>query len=905
MRKYLLSLTAMCGLALFSFAQPNQPQTISGTIIDSSTGEPIVSATVRIKDGRSGTMTDQLGRFRLNVVLPASLIITHASYELLEKVIDGSSEIKIYLQQSSAMMQGVVLDSKGIPTKIIDAPFSAELISLKQIGELPTTSAYNAIVYKKGFDMTSSSLTFNTPSTRGFNGSGSTRVNQLVDGMDNQAPGLNFFVGNFVGPTDLDLESIELLPGASSALYGPGGMNGTILINSKNPFKHQGLSLQIKEGVMHVDKKHRANASSYHDFSFRWAKAFKNKFAFKIGLQYLGAKDWVADDSSNYNRSGTSGKLIPGTRSTDPNYDGVNVYGDETSVDVRQFVGAIGLGYPVGSPQRNAILQLYSSMQNPTPVSRTGYAEKDVISPETYNLRFSTALHYRLPKNIEAVLMGNWSTGNTVYTDDNRYSLKGIKIGQYKFELKHKKWFVRAYTTQEDAGEAYSATVTTQLLNEAWKKSYDPANPMASWYLQYAGAYIQARSSGAADIIAHNAARGFADQGRPEAGSPTFQKIFDQVRKTPIPNGGLFKEKSQLWMAEGQYSFAEEIKFVEIILGGNFKKYILDSDGTLFIDTLKPIKISEMGGYMQVTRKLFNEKLSLVASGRIDKNENFKLQFTPRVAALIRVAKDHNLRASYQTAYRFPGNLSQWIRLNIGNNIMLLGGLPWVMKYMNADKNPVFEVDQNGVPSSTPYSYKDLEPENMRSFEFGYKGLIKNKLLVDAYIYVGKYTDFIGRIGLYQPATGKAYSIVLNSNSEVKTHGFGIGMDYRIKNNWSTFFNFYSDVITGVPAGFKSYFNAPKYKLNAGIANSGLGKKQKVGFNIMMRWQDSFNWEGDLANGPLNAFATVDAQVSYKFPSKKTMIRVGGTNIFNRYYKNGYGNPMIGGLYYASFIYNL
>ena len=134
----------------------------------------------------------------------------------------------------------------------MDAPFSVELIGQRRIRQLPTTSAYDAIVYSKGVDLTTSSLTFKTPSTRGFNGSGSTRVNQLVDGMDNQAPGLNFFVGNFAGLTELDIESMELLPGASSALYGPGGMNGTVLINSKNPFKYPGLSLMIKPGIMHL-----------------------------------------------------------------------------------------------------------------------------------------------------------------------------------------------------------------------------------------------------------------------------------------------------------------------------------------------------------------------------------------------------------------------------------------------------------------------------------------------------------------------------------------------------------------------------------------------------------------------------------------------------------------------------
>lgn len=903
MKRQLLLLAVLLGCLTCTVIA--QTTVIKGTVVNSATAEPLSRVSVRLKNSTAGTITDSSGRFLLSVPsLPASIILSHSGFDALEISVTNSNAVHYTLSPSSLVLEGVLLASKGIPTKVLDAAFSAEMIGLKQIRNLPATSAYDATAYTKGIDITSSGLLFKTPSTRGFNGSGSTRVNQLVDGMDNQAPGLNFFVGNFNGPSDLDLESIEILPGASSALYGPGGMNGTILINSKNPFTHPGLSVSIKQGMNHVDKRQRNNAGSYSDYAFRYAKTLGDKWAFKIGAHYIRAIDWLANDSSNYLRSGTSGKLISGNRVTDPNYDGVNVYGDETSVDLRQFVGAIAQSYPVGHPFRNAILQLYSSMQNPTPVSRTGYAEKDIIDPETFNLKLNGALHYKIGKNTEAILMGNWSTGNTVYTDDNRYALKGIKIGQYKLEVRNKNWFLRSYTTQEDAGEAFSATVATQLFNEGWKRSYNPSDPAGSWYIQYAGAFIQTSLGGGSAASAHAAGRATADQGRPEAGSANFRQLFDKVRSTPIPNGGLFKEKSQLWMNEGQYRFGDASKNAELIVGGNFKRYILNSYGTLFIDTLKAITINETGAYLQVTRKLWGDKLTLTASGRFDKNANFKAQFTPRAALLFSVAKEQRLRLSYQTAYRFPGNLSQWIRLDVGGDYMLLGGLPWVMEYMQADKYPVYEIGANGQPASTAFVYKPFNPETMRSFELGYKGLIQNRLLVDAYAYLGKYEDFIGRIGLFQPATGMAYSIVVNSANSVKTHGFGLGLDYRMKKNFSAFFNLYSDVITDVPAGFKSYFNAPKYRFNAGLANSGLGKKQVIGFNIMMRWQDGFNWEGELANGPLPAFATADAQVSFNMKRAKSVIRIGGTNIFNRYYKNAYANPVIGGLYYVSYIYN-
>lgn len=930
-QKILSVIIAFCLYSAFAMVQSQgNGLVISGKLSVDNAADVPGGASVKVKGTSNGTTADPAGVFRLTVAsFPVTLLITHISYEDYEITVNKNTDLSIVLTPKSIIHDGVVMVSKGISASIINHTASAELLTSKRIQQLPTTSIYDGVVYLKGVDQNTSSLTMKTPSTRGFNGSGSSRVNQLVDGMDNQAPGLNFFVGNFNGPTELDIESIELLPGASSALYGPGGMNGTILINSKSPFTHQGLSVLLKQGVMNVDKRQR-NVSAYNDYSLRWANAFSKRFAARIGVQYLSANDWLAGDSSNYLREGTSGRLIPGTRQTDPSYDGVNVYGDETYRNLRNIAVSpqqnIDLWYMVGQnikQQAPAIAQgidaaiaLSPSVLN---VSRTGYHEKEVIDPETKNIKLNGALHYKLNDKTEAILMGNWSTGNTIYTDDNRYVLKGIKIAQYKAELRHKKWFLRSYSTQEDAGEAYSATIAMQYLNEVWK-------PSGQWFQHYAQGYLvpaatlwmqtygaalqngqsQAEATTAANNALqsnvtgfHNMGRFAADQGRPVPGFAEFKQIFDAVRKVPIPNGALFKEKSQLWMHEGQYMFGDAAKNAEVIIGGNYKKYVLDSDGTLFIDVDKPINVYELGVYTQVTRKLFDEKLTLVASGRFDKNENFKGQFTPRVATLVKLAKEQNLRFSYQTAYRFPGNLAQWIRLNLGN-IELLGGLPWVLDYMNVKEHPVIDLSTNA-----PLVYKEFKPETMRSFEVGYRGKFNKKMMIDVYAYAGSYKDFIGRIGLYQPVTAKAYSIVVNSSNKVKTYGFGLGLDYQLPARYSLFFNAYSDVITDVPSGFKAYFNAPKYKLNAGFANSGLGKANRVGFNVMMRWQDAFDYEGELANGPVKAFTTVDAQVSYKFPKIKSQVRLGGTNIFNTYYKNAYAHPEVGGLYYVSFAYNI
>jgi outer membrane receptor protein involved in Fe transport len=698
-----------------------------------------------------------------------------------------------------------------------------------------------------------------------------------MDGMDNQAPGLNFFVGSLVGATELDLESIELLPGASSALYGPGGMNGTILVNSKNPFKYQGLSILAKEGIMNVDKRQRPNVTGYHDLSLRWAKAFGNRFAIKVGAQYLKAKDWLASDSSNYLRIGDAGHVIAGNRNTDPNYDGVNVYGDETTVDIKPFFPPL----PIPLPQNIS-------------VSRTGYAEKDIIDPEVKNLKLSGALHYKLTNDIEASLAGFWANGTSVYTGSDRYSLKNVKIGQYKLELRSSNWFLRGYTTQEDAGDSYASTPITRYFNEAWK-------PSTKWYGQYVPAFLTALLTGSDYQTAHVKARAAADAGRPEAGSAQFNQIMDKLKTIPISKGGgLFLDKTNLYMAEGQYKLSDKIKVAEVLIGANYKRYVLNSQGTIFIDSAGTIPINEVGGYIQATRKLFNDRLTLSASGRVDKNDNFKGKFTPRFTGLIKLAENNNLRLSYQTAYRFPTTQQQYIKLQVGSNIYLLGGLPWIKEYTNPKGGQSYYIE-NGVPNfSKPYEYKEFKPETCKSFEVGYKGLIQDKLLIDVYGYFSRYQDFLGRIAVVEASTKNIYSIVTNSDTKVKTHGFGIGLDYLISNAFTASVNFYSDKITDVPTSFIANYNTPPHRFNIGLSNAGFGKNKKMGFALQYKWQDKFMFENDFANGNIDAFSTLDAQVSYKILKNKAQLRIGGTNILNHYYKNAYGNPEVGGLYYAS-----
>ncbi|HEY1022106.1 MAG TPA: TonB-dependent receptor, partial [Flavisolibacter sp.] len=586
MRKPFRLLAALFAALLFTMTAWSQNVRVTGQVSTNTTGEYLPGVSVRVKGTNIGTDTDSSGRFQLSVPsLPVTLVISSVGYETEEiRVATASAPLTIFLSTSNIIGQEVVVSASRTPQRILEAPVTIERISTATIRNAPVSNYYDVVTNLKGVDAVVSSLTFRTPTTRGFSGSGNLRFNQIMDGMDNQAPGLNFSVGSVIGLTELDVESMELLPGATSALYGPGGMNGTLLINSKNPFRFTGLSYQVKTGIMHLDNKDR-DASPYYNFSLRWAQKVSEKFAYKISGEYIRANDWLARDYRNYKRLGTTGEIVPGTRETDPNYDGVNVYGDETTINLRSRVlNSIAAAVPF-------LAGYISTMPENIPVSRTGYTENEVIDPNTINFKLSGSLNYKIGKDIEAVLAGYWGTGNTVYTGSQRYSLKDLKVGQYKLELNAKNWYLRGYTTQENAGESHNLTITTQLFNEAWK-------PSTAWYQQYAFAYLNAKQAGRADLEAHNSARSVADQGRPVAGSPEFNRIFDSVRKVPIPQGGLFLDKSDLWMAEGQYNFSNVIKFADVMIGGNWKQYVLNSEGTLFADTKgSPIKINEVGAY--------------------------------------------------------------------------------------------------------------------------------------------------------------------------------------------------------------------------------------------------------------------------------------------------------------------
>lgn len=969
MRKLTTAFLLMLGIVCTTNqALAQATTTVSGNVKNSKSKETLAAVSVMVKGTNDGTFTDDKGNFKLftTAKAPFTIIVSSVGYAAKEVNVDAAgATVNVELDVSFSLGQDIVVAASRLPERILEAPVSIERVTATQIRNIPGAGYYDALNNLKGVDVVTSSYTFKTVSTRGFNGSGNLRFNQYIDGMDNTAPALNFSVSNIVGLTELDVDNMELLSGPSSALYGSGGQNGTLLITSKDPFKYQGVSLMVKQGVMHLGDDARNDATLFQNYVLRWGQKISDKFAFKIGAEYMKTDDWVANDRSNLARNNVLSNLKPGDRTSDPNYDGVNVLGDEASASLNgvALAGIFGpgnlrlstdigtlaglglinpldgldateqgtvVGYyadQLGNPEFGALPLFATGVISGTYknsdgsdilVSRTGYDEADIVDYNSFNFKVSGGLYYKITNSLTASLTGNWGNGTTVYTGADRYSIKNFTMGQYKLELRDKNWFLRGYTTQENSGDSYASTLAALGVNNTWKDN-------ATWFGEYAANYQGAALTGADPAASHGASRAAADVGRLVPGTPEFQSAFDQIITTPISQGGAqFADQSDLWHFEGQYNFSEAVKVVDVLVGANYRVFSLNSQGTIFADTAGRISIGEYGGYIQLKKSLLDDVLNLTASGRYDKNENFEGRFTPRFGASIKVAKDNNVRLSFQQAYRFPSNQDQWINLQTPGTI-LIGGLPGFADYYNFAGNPVFTAESVGAAraSANPTLLQQAEfvpvrPEVVNTFEIGYRGLITKNFMIDAYFYSSKYTDFIARVAVARgvsgnPATSAAevlnpftttnYSFVTNSPDDVNATGWGLSMEYRTNSGYSFTGNVYGDELRNVKEGLVTFFNTPKLRFNLGFSNADVYKG--LGFNMVYRWQDNINWEGTFGTGDIPSFGVMDAAISYKLPKTKHQIKIGGQNLFNNYYRNAFGNPYVGGLYYISLGYNV
>jgi iron complex outermembrane recepter protein len=917
-------------------------QTIKGTVTDAETNEPLTGATVRTKNTNAGAVSDLDGKFTLNTRGEKTLIVSYVGFSTQE--VEASDNMIVALKVQLLSADEVVVSASRVEEALVKAAVTVEKLNARQLAQSASINPYDALGNLKGVDILTQSLTFKSVNLRGFGANNNNRFVQLTDGMDNRSPGLGFGFGNAAGISDLDVQSIEILPGASSALYGPDALQGLMLTKSKNPFEVQGLSAQVRVGVNNVGSSDFDAPTPYTDIAIRYAKAFSSKLAFKVNLQRLDGTDFVANDYNDRSHRDRPGffKTDAATKTTslgynpvkysDINlaYDGVNIYGDDFNNNGGCF------NFPATSP--------FTTLQGKT-VTRTGYKEIDLTGDngKVWNNRASAALHYKITDKIEASLGYYYGGGNFIRTGPFREYFPNYSRHQFKFEVSSPDFFVRAYRTQQEA-VGFNLGQLAQRLNLISKTD-------AKWGEDFGKAYTGNNI---------DAARAAADNNKFLPGSPKFELYRDSLINTnnnvtlgAKQNGVRFQDNSSMTHAEAMYNFSRFLpKNLEIVAGSSFRYYQMATAGTIFpaTSTGKEFTIQEIGAYTQASYNVqLTDKFSIkpTAGVRYDKNQYFDGGITPRLSAAVNYG-EHNIRASWQSAFRNPSANQLLADGKIGE----VGGSRQSVEAANLFNNKAYlpaSVDTfkkygrvNDLVAYVP-NPDAFTTEKIQTWEIGYKTLIGNRLFVDAFYYNSKYNDFIATQNYIQAQSGKVedlktgtnvktYQINFNNFNEIYVTGFGLGLEFAIAKGYTISGNYANqvgkvtlkDIFGNVRKdGFKNeiikrkmsdpivaqasrnFFISPEHRFNIGFGNSRVTKH--LGFQINYRWTDKMwveqgNTQGDIW---LPSWTSLDAQVSYKVTAIKSTVKVGATNLMNKYYSQGYGLAQIGGMYYVAINYDM
>jgi len=926
MRKFLLLV-----FSIVFFAAQAQV-TISGSITETGTGEALPGVIIVLKsDPRIGSISNANGLFTLNIPanisLPAVITFSFIGYEIEEYTVKAPGEkIQVKLRLKAVEVGTVDIARERLKAKQKLAPLTVENFDLKAIRETPAVSFYDGLGQLKGVDITAASIGFKVINTRGFNSTSPVRSLQVIDGVDNQAPGLNFSLGNFLGSSELDVQSVDIIQGASSAYYGPNAFNGVISMTTKSPFTTPGLNILFKAGERNLIE----TAIRYADK--KKYKSGQDKFGYKLNLYYMKAHDWEATNYAPVDHSRSKADNAGG-------YDAVNRYGDEFTTALQDYSDSANY---------------YRIIPGLGTFYRPGYMEKDIVDYNSHNFKSNLALHYKLKEGTEFIMASNFGTGTTVYQGENRLSLKDILFFQNRFEVrKENKWFFQAYATNENSGNSYDAVLTAMMMQQTSK----PDDKWAQTYYSYWYATVAPRVQSldgypkyqwpnpfdykTADSVLranHDKLEGWHKEAAAEAnkGNPTFgyidyyqpgTKEFDSLFKaittnnisfTPGHYGSHFYDRSALYHARAEYIF--NTKFGEIKSGGNFRMYIPDSRGTIFSDTGNyRIRNKEFGIYSGIEKKLNSDKVKLNFTARLDKNQNFSYNFSPALSAVYAYSPERIFRISLSSAIRNPTLLDQYLYYNVGaailkgningfNHLMTVGSFKDVLNHQDTNYAKYFNIDP-------------VQPEKVKTAEIGFRGTLFNRVYIDAGYYISLYKDFIGyKIGVdalfdnnNHPIYYQAYRVAANTKDQVTTQGFAVNVNYYFKKyfilgsnyTWNRL-NQYTETDSIIPA-----FNTPEHKFNISIAGRDfegkwLGMNFKGwGFNFNYKWVKGFIFEGSPQfTGFVPGYDALDGQVNYTYSKWKTTFKLGASNMLNRKFFQVYGGPYTGRLIYISALYN-
>ena len=489
---------------------------------------------------------------------------------------------------------------------------------------------------------------------------------------------------------------------------------------------------------------------------------------------------------------------------------------------------------------------------------------------------------------------------------------------------------MRAYSTNEDAGDTYDIVATGFELNDRaidnnqwftsyanrWRQPYSagykvqklPGYPTYSpavhdnvpnWIEKFLNPFLaQHQDSIRAwheDIRALNDGSGggiYSPRFIP--GTAEFDSVFQDITtRLFTDNGTRFFDRSALYHAQGEYIFTPS--FGKITVGANGRLYRPNSRGTILKDTGDVTITNYEGGvYSGIEKRWLMDRVIANVTTRVDKNQNFDFLVSPAASLIYKHRTNHVFRTSFSSAIRNPTLADQYLYYDVGR-ARLLGNLDGYDSLIDVQSFIDYSATTLQPDLLKYFDVDPIRPEQARTIEFGYKGNIADQsLFIDAGYYFTSYTNFIGyNIGIDAyidpvnnfPTNIGVYRVAANAKSRVTTQGIAIGLNYYFKKyalggnySWNQLNKKGSDDPI-IPA-----FNTPEHKFNISFSGEKLKlpylKGEHFGFGLNYKWIEGFIFEGSPQfTGTVPTYDMLDLQINYQVPSLKTTFKLGASNV--------------------------
>ena len=268
---------------------------LTGRIGD-ETGEALFGANIVVKgpaiEDRRGAITDARGLYRIDSLPPGiyELTISYIGYETRTvpdvEIRPGERATRDFILSAVSLVgQQVVVSASRKREKALDAPASISMIDAAEIRDRQVLSVTEHVKALPGVDYSQTGISQGNLVVRGFNNVFSGALLTLVDNRIARIPSLRFNAYHLIPVTGDDIERIEVVLGPGSALYGPNSAQGVMHIITRSPFGSEGNTISISGGERSLRK-----------VSLRHASSFNDKVGIKFSGGYFAGRDWEYED---------------------------------------------------------------------------------------------------------------------------------------------------------------------------------------------------------------------------------------------------------------------------------------------------------------------------------------------------------------------------------------------------------------------------------------------------------------------------------------------------------------------------------------------------------------------------------------------------------------------------------